>query len=276
MNYYERHIGDYLKDTAHLSLLEHGVYTRLLDVYYTREDGIPDDQAARLIGARSKDEREALKAVLAEYFELAAGMHTQTRSDREIARYQDKQRKAKAAADARWSESGRNANAFPSADAPMMRTHMQDDPKRNATRAPSQSPVTSNQTPKEKRERSPRGSRLPVDWVCSEEWQAYCREKRPELNPSAVACNFADYWHGKAGIGATKADWFATWRTWVRKEDAPKPLTKPPPESFRQQDAREAAAKVAFLTGRKPNATPPPQGDFIEAEVTDVTPRALG
>ena len=46
MNYYKRHIGDYLKDTAHLSLLEHGVYARLLDVYYTRETAIPDDQAA--------------------------------------------------------------------------------------------------------------------------------------------------------------------------------------------------------------------------------------
>jgi uncharacterized protein YdaU (DUF1376 family) len=143
VNYYERHIGDYLKDTAHLSLLEHGVYTRLLDVYYTRETGIPDDQAARLVGARSKEEREALRAVLAEYFVLADGMHTQARSDREIARFQDKQRKAKAAADARWSESGRNANAFPSADAKPMRTHTE----RNATRARPQSPDTKPQTP---------------------------------------------------------------------------------------------------------------------------------
>jgi uncharacterized protein YdaU (DUF1376 family) len=70
VNYYERHIGDYLKDTAHLSLLEHGVYSRLLDVYYTRENAIPSDQAARLIGARSKDEREAMQAVLAEFFAL--------------------------------------------------------------------------------------------------------------------------------------------------------------------------------------------------------------
>ena len=48
MNYYERHIGDYLKDTAHLSLLEHGVYSRLLDVYYTRESPIPAADAERL------------------------------------------------------------------------------------------------------------------------------------------------------------------------------------------------------------------------------------
>lgn len=46
MNFYKRHIGDYIKDAAHLSLLEHGVYARLMDVYYTREAGIPDGQAA--------------------------------------------------------------------------------------------------------------------------------------------------------------------------------------------------------------------------------------
>lgn len=98
MNYYERHIGDYLKDTAHLSLLEHGIYTRLLDVYYTRESALPDDQVARLIGARSKDEKDALQAVLQEFFKLREGMHVQDRCDREIARYSDKQTKARASA----------------------------------------------------------------------------------------------------------------------------------------------------------------------------------
>ncbi|WP_264840006.1 YdaU family protein [Burkholderia cenocepacia] len=84
MNFYKRHIGDYLKDTAHLSLLEHGVYTRLLDVYYTREAGIPDDQAARLIGARARDEMSALKVVLDEFFELVDGTWVQQRCEREI------------------------------------------------------------------------------------------------------------------------------------------------------------------------------------------------
>ncbi|MDS0801737.1 YdaU family protein [Burkholderia cenocepacia] len=84
MNFYKRHIGDYLKDTAHLSLLEHGVYTRLLDVYYTREAGIPEAQAARLIGARAKDECEALRIVLEEFFELVDGTWLQQRCEREI------------------------------------------------------------------------------------------------------------------------------------------------------------------------------------------------
>ncbi len=30
MNYYERHLGDYAKDTAHLTMIEHGAYTLLL------------------------------------------------------------------------------------------------------------------------------------------------------------------------------------------------------------------------------------------------------
>ena len=85
MNYYKRHIGDYIKDTAHLSLLEHGVYGRLLDVYYGRESGIPDDQAARLVGARSKDELKALRDCLSEFFKLVDGVWRNGRCDEEIA-----------------------------------------------------------------------------------------------------------------------------------------------------------------------------------------------
>ena len=70
-----------------MSLLEHGIYGRLLDVYYTREAAIPDAQAARLIGARSKDEREALTAVLGEFFDLVDGMWHQSRCDAEIEAY---------------------------------------------------------------------------------------------------------------------------------------------------------------------------------------------
>lgn len=142
MNYYERHIGDYLKDTAHLSLLEHGIYTRLMDVYYTREAAVPEDQVARLIGARSKEEREALDAVLSEFFERTPNGWAQQRCDREIERYQDKQAKAKRSANARWSakpsQSDRNADA--STDA--MRTHSEG----NAPRARPQTPDTNHQT----------------------------------------------------------------------------------------------------------------------------------
>jgi uncharacterized protein YdaU (DUF1376 family) len=90
MNYYKRHIGDYMKDASHLSLLEHGVYMRLLDVYYTRECAIPVDQAARLISARTKEEKAALEVVTCEFFTVVDGAYTQTRCDSEIATMQQK------------------------------------------------------------------------------------------------------------------------------------------------------------------------------------------
>lgn len=90
MNYYRLHIGDYLRDASHLSLLEHGVFTRLLQVYYTRETPIADSEKHRLIGARSEEERQAVDTVLAEFFTLTDAGWQQSRCDREIAAYQEK------------------------------------------------------------------------------------------------------------------------------------------------------------------------------------------
>lgn len=90
MNFYKRHIGDYIKKAGHLSLLEHGIYARLMDVYYTREAGIPEDKAARLISARTKEELQALANVLDEFFTLVDGLWTQGRCEEEIGNASDK------------------------------------------------------------------------------------------------------------------------------------------------------------------------------------------
>ena len=45
--------------------------------------------------------------------------------------------------------------------------------------------------------------------------------RKCKFSPSKVcgtAEDFADYWHAKAGAGASKRDWFATWRVWCRRE----------------------------------------------------------
>ena len=118
MNFYEHHLGDYMRCAAHLSMLEHGAYRRLLDVYYSTECPIPDAQAERLVCARSQDERDAVRVVLSEFFTLEDGAWRHSRCDEEIERYREKQDKARKSAEARWSrptDSGRNADA--------MRTH---------------------------------------------------------------------------------------------------------------------------------------------------------
>lgn len=204
MNYYERHIGDYLKDTAHLSLLEHGVYARLMDVYYTREGGIPDDQAARLIGARSKEERDALQAVLGEFFTLLDGTWVQARCDREIARFQDKQAKAKSSAASRWgahrSQSVGNADASANAYPDAMRTHSEG----NAPRARPQSPDTNQK--KKHTPQPPKGGKppdlidQPVD-VAPQVWADWLELRRKKRAPvTATVLDEARKEASKAGM----------------------------------------------------------------------------
>lgn len=97
MNYYERHLGDYARDTGHLSLLEHGAYTLLLDRYYATEEGIPATQAYRIARARTAPEREAVDAVLAEFFKRDGDCWRQGRVEAAIAEFQegDEERAAK-------------------------------------------------------------------------------------------------------------------------------------------------------------------------------------
>lgn len=87
MNYYSHHIGDYLSATAHLTLLEHGAYRRLIDVYYIHESPLPADkrQVYRLVGARTKEEKEAIDSVLEEFFEPSPDGWHQGRCEHEIA-----------------------------------------------------------------------------------------------------------------------------------------------------------------------------------------------
>jgi len=90
MNYYERHLGDYARDAGHLTMLEHGAYTLLLDRYYTTEAGIPADQAYRVARARAKEEKQAVDTVLAEFFTPENGVWVKGRVQEEISKAQAK------------------------------------------------------------------------------------------------------------------------------------------------------------------------------------------
>jgi uncharacterized protein YdaU (DUF1376 family) len=84
MNYYERHLGDYLKDTISLSMVEEGAYNRLLDYYYSKEQGIPADKVYKIARATSKSECAAVDVVLKEFFQLTDGLWTKGRCQEEI------------------------------------------------------------------------------------------------------------------------------------------------------------------------------------------------
>lgn len=159
MNYYEHHIGDYAAATGHLSLVEDAIYSRLLRRYYLQEQPLPADvaQVARLCGARAADEAAAVEVVLTEFFELQADGWHNKRADEEIARYQDKQAKARASAEARWGKDAKPSDSDRYATA--MRPHSEG----NAH----QTPDTSNQAEKQEQKR---------------------------VQPAAAPSRFADFW----------------------------------------------------------------------------------
>ncbi|MDB1113565.1 hypothetical protein [Pseudomonas extremaustralis] len=69
--------------------------------------------------------------------------------------------------------------------------------------------------------KSKRGTRLPADWIAPDGWLAWAKGERSELDDrmlKAMADSFKDYWVSKSGANATKLDWEATWRNWVRNQ----------------------------------------------------------
>ena len=63
-----------------------------------------------------------------------------------------------------------------------------------------------------------RGTRLPDDWFLPKAWGEWALSEGYAAEAiRREAENFRDYWHSKAGPTATKLDWEATWRIWIRK-----------------------------------------------------------
>jgi uncharacterized protein YdaU (DUF1376 family) len=86
LNYYRRYVGDYLKDTSRLSLLEHGAYTMLLDHYYAEEQPMPLDRQEiyTMVRAMTPADKKAVDKVLARYFFREGDGYHNARADHEI------------------------------------------------------------------------------------------------------------------------------------------------------------------------------------------------
>ena len=96
VNYYAFHLGDYALHTRHLSLLEDLAYRRMLDLYYTTEQPLPEaKETARLIGMR--EHLSEVESVLSDFFVSDGERWLSKRCEDEIARFKDKQSKSKAA-----------------------------------------------------------------------------------------------------------------------------------------------------------------------------------
>lgn len=187
MNYYERHLGDYARDAGHLSMLEHGAYTLLLDRYYSTEQPIPADQVYRVARAHSAAEKKAVDSVLHEFFVLDNGVWTKGRVQEEIVKAQAKIEAAR-------------TNGVKGGRPKQNPTVTQEKPTGLSLGSISvtqqkalQSPISNLQSPnkKEERDRALADARAVVglDVAAFDQWLEYRRERKPELKtPSLKAC----------------------------------------------------------------------------------------
>lgn len=92
MNFYKRYMGDFARDTAHLTMIERGAYNDMLDHYYATGRSLPDDNAAlyRIAKAMSGAERKAVDTVAARFFPVNGdGTRHNKRADKEIAKHEE-------------------------------------------------------------------------------------------------------------------------------------------------------------------------------------------
>lgn len=130
MNYYQHHIGDFIRDTSRLSDQQCMAYLRMIWMYYETEQPLESDidALAFKIGANESDVQQILKHF---FFEHDGRWHN-SRCDKEILAFRGRSEKAKKSADARWS----NAKA--------MRAHNERNANEHVSDA-NQEPVTNNQ-----------------------------------------------------------------------------------------------------------------------------------
>ena len=227
MNYYQHHIGDFIRDTARLPDSQCMAYLRMIWMYYETEQPFEDDidALAFKLGANANDVHQILKHF---FFEHDGKWHN-ARCDKEILAFRERSKKAKASASARWdnarsmrTHSERNTNARPSAskktetnDADSMRTYVQD-MRTQSERNPNAMVFDANQEPvlttntsslrsEVTREEIPKPVKKPAvakpDDVAEQTWQDWQQLRKAKRAPvTETVLQKARQEAGKAGI----------------------------------------------------------------------------
>lgn len=243
MYYYKKNIGDYRSATAHLTLLEHGVYNWLLDTYYINEQPLPLDERVlfRMALSRTEDEKQAVRDILGEFFTQTEAGWIHKRCDEEIAAYQAK-------ADANRSNGGKGGR--PS------KNKTQDDQQPNPSENPqetqsvisgnpqetltiNQEPLTNNHNTNTQNNASEEKIEngdlnypaFPINTdsrytnfeglgfkSLPDDWRVLALERYPELNEQSLRdlwLGFSDHWTPMFGKTQAIARWKGDWGKWL-------------------------------------------------------------
>jgi uncharacterized protein YdaU (DUF1376 family) len=252
------YVADYLADTGHLGMAEHGAYM-LLIMHYWRNDKLPNDDRslASICQANALQDWLQVREKVMALFQFEDGKWRHKRVDREKAhskKISETRRKAgKSGAEAR----AKQLPAFAKQKPVQPQSHIK---KEKATPSPK------------------KGCRIPEDF--EPDVAVGIGEGLSPSEAATEAANFIDHWKASAGANAVKRDWLAAWRMWCRNEIKWRRGRGPPPAKGANPLAkivREAERKIAargegndWESGRAEHTG----GPIIEIETAGKSPRS--
>lgn len=116
--YMPLYIAEYMADTAHLTMAEHGAYLLLIMTYWQTEKPLPDDdkKLAMICRTTLKGFRQ-IKSTVSLLFTHRGNTLVHKRVEEELYKFREKSELSRVAAEKRWEGKGKNS------DADAMRTH---------------------------------------------------------------------------------------------------------------------------------------------------------
>jgi uncharacterized protein YdaU (DUF1376 family) len=229
MNFFKLYIGDYQRDTAHLSITEHGAYLLMLQHYYATEKPLPVGKALhRMLRAQDKDEREAIDSIVAQFWHETPDGLVNARADAEIAKAStqadtnrriavEREEKRKAARRTNEQSTNRVTNGEPN--------HSQTPDTRQNPKAESEDKVSpedpgDSPTPALTAVVSSFARPLPAGWSPSADTVAKVLRARPDLADriDSIAEDFRMYLSTQTGAKTLSADWEASFFRWAGRE----------------------------------------------------------
>lgn len=206
--------GDFLGGVGGLSPSERGVYITILCLIWENDGPVSLDEGrlARRCGMPKAAFLRVLKSLMDEgkVFRSPTGI-TNGRAEKTLVDRRNRIQNATHAANSKWNASKEKIKENQSeVDATAMQRQCVADAKpESRSQSIKKEPIGS----KEKR-----GSRLSEDWQLTQEFiLAAITLGMTEEEVHHEADRFRDYWIGKSGKDASKANWLATWRNWCRK-----------------------------------------------------------
>ena len=223
------YIGDFLADTMHLGATERGIYISLIMHAWQHDGTIPldDRKLAKISGCDSRL-WHLYRTTALQFFEIvqpqcstvepSTAQHL--RVVKELRRSDEISSKRKAAAEQMLSKRAANAQ------------HLH-------TQSPSQSHLQKQEEESRARKRA---SRLPENWMPSPQGGEFAiSHGLSQAEANTELKKFTNYWTAKAGQGATKLEWGATWENWILTATE----RKGKPNGHRKQSLGDLAADLA-------------------------------